>query len=456
MDSSSLGFAVKSLAGMMIGTSAVSQLHDRSASSHIRSLVGMSDLDSNAWRRSDHILTSLRNHMGSRGYQPIDTPLLEETELFVRKSGGDLAGRLYNFTDPGGTSVSLRPEFTSSVIRHYIDNEESLSLPLRWQYSGPVFRYSPAEQGSYRQFTQSGAELVGATSEEADIEIISLAVSGLQEIGLDGFRLRLGHLGALHSLLDEFGLSEPAKLFIISNMNSLKEGESDVAGLMAHAGEVGLLSGSVDLGMGLETALESMSAEAAEEFILGVLKESMPEPLGRRTTDQIISRLLSKVRQANCPDAFERALNFVRTLSGLCGEPQATLQAARDAADEYGVDAAPLDELGALLERAPSIGIGESGISESRVTLDMGMARGISYYTGVIFELMAGDDGAAALGGGGQYDGLVQALGGSEGVPAMGFAYNVNALLIALQDSSISSNRASIRAQGNGVQTNGV
>ncbi|CAI7992023.1 Histidine--tRNA ligase [Geodia barretti] len=374
--------------------------------------------------------------MGSRGYQPIDTPLLEETELFVRKSGGDLAGRLYNFTDPGGTSVSLRPEFTSSVIRHYIDNEESLSLPLRWQYSGPVFRYSPAEQGSYRQFTQSGAELVGATSEDADIEIISLAVSGLHEIGLDGFRLRLGHLGVLHSLLDEF----------VS-----KEGKSDVAGLMERAGEVGLLSGSVDLGIGLETALESMSTEAAEEFVLGVLKESMPEPVGRRTTDQIVARLLSKVRQANCPDAFERALNFVRTLSGLCGEPQATLQAARAAADESGVDAAPLDEIGALLERAHSIDIG-CGISESRVSLDMGMARGISYYTGVIFELVAGDDGTAALGGGGRYDGLVQALGGSEGVPAMGFAYNVNELLDALLDSGISS----IRAQGNGVQTNGV
>ena len=80
------------------------------------------------------------------------------------------------------------------------------------------------------------------------------------------------------------------------------------------------------------------------------------------------------------------------------------------------------------------------------------MARGISYYTGVIFELTAGDDGTAALGGGGRYDGLVQALGGSEGVPAMGFAYNVNELLDALLDSGISS----IRAQGNGVQTNGV
>ena len=447
MDSNSRGFGVKSLPRKTVGTSDVSQLHERSVSRQIRSLVGMNDLDSLAWRRSDHILTSLRGHMGSHGYQPIDTPLLEETELFVRKSGGDLAGRLYNFTDPGGTSVSLRPEFTSSVIRHYIDIEESLSLPVRWQYSGPVFRYSPAEQGSYRQFTQSGAELVGATSREADIEIISLAVSGLHEIGLDEFELRLGHLGVLHGLLDEFGLSEPAKLFIISNINSLKEGETDVAGLMEHAGEVGLLSGRVDLGMGLETALESMSVEAAEEFVLGVLKESMPEPVGRRTTDQIVARLLSKVRQANCPDAFKRALNFVRTLSGLYGEPQATLQAAREVADECEVAAAPLDELGALLERATAI-----DISESRITLDMGMARGISYYTGVIFELVASDDNAAALGGGGRYDGLVQALGGSEGVPAMGFAYNVNALLQALQDSSVSS----FGAQGNGVHTNGV
>ena len=98
---------------------------------------------------------------------------------------------------------------------------------------------------------------------------------------------------------------------------------------------------------------------------------------------------------------------------GLCGEPLATLEAARAAADECGVDTAPLDKLGALLERAHSIDI-VGGISESRVTLDMGMARGISYYTGVIFELVAGDDDAAALGGGGRYDGLVQALGGSE------------------------------------------
>ena len=403
----------------------MSQLNERTASRQIRSLVGMGDLDSQAWQRSDNVLDRLRFHLGSQDYQPIDTPLLEETELFVRKSGGALAGRLYNFTDPGGTPVSLRPEFTASVIRHFIENEAALNLPVRWQYSGPVFRYTPAENGSYRQFTQCGAELVGASGFDADIEIIALAVSGLQQLGMNQFRLRIGHLGVLHGLLDSFGLSEPAKLFIIGNMNAMAGNDADVEGLMKHAGEVGLLSGSVDLGFGLETALESMSTEAAEEFIQGVLKESMPEPLGRRTTDQIIARLLSKVREANAPQAFECALQLASTYSKLAGEVQATMATARLAAADRGVDGAPLDELEALLERIPEI-----GVEESMVTLDMGMARGISYYTGVVFEIVQ-DDGAA-LGGGGRYDDLVQALGGSKPVPAMGFAYNVSSLLDVL------------------------
>ena len=418
----------------------MNEVRERSVSRQIRGLVGMGDLDSKAWKRSDDVLVSLRSHLGARGYQPIDTPLLEETELFVRKAGGDLAGRLYNFTDPGGTPVSLRPEFTSSVIRHFVDNEATLTLPVRWQYSGPVFRYAPAEQASYRQFTQSGAELVGAGGDDADVEIVSLAVSGLQRLGIDSFRLRIGHLGVLHSLLDAFGLSEPAKLFIIGNMSALGEGVVDVDGLMKHAGEVGLLSGSVNLGLGLESALESMSTESAEEFIHGVLRESMPEPMGRRTTDHIIARLLSKVRQANCPQEFERALRLASRFSGMNGEPNTTLQSARQAAANSGVDATPLDCLESLLER-----VSDMGIAESRVDLDMGMARGISYYTGLIFELV-GDDGAA-LGGGGRYDDLVQALGGSDGVPAMGFAYNVNTLLDVLQ----SGTEAAIGVGANGA-----
>ena len=65
----------------------------------------------------------LRGRLSSYGYQIIDTPMLERTELFLRKSGGELATRMYTFTDPGGNRVSLRPEFTPSIIRYYLERD---------------------------------------------------------------------------------------------------------------------------------------------------------------------------------------------------------------------------------------------------------------------------------------------------------------------------------------------
>ena len=248
---------------------------------------------------------------------------------------------------------------------------------------------------------------------------------------MDGFGLRIGHLGVLRSLLDGFGLSEPAKHFVMGNMGSLRRGDADAVALMRHAREVGLLRGGIDLG--LEATLESMSAEEAEDVILGALKESMPAPVGRRTTDDIIARLLRKLRSADEPAAFEGALALADRLARLCGKPDDALRQARAAASECGVSAAPLAELESLLALLP-----QAGVADRQVTVDTGMARGIYYYTGVIFELTpgAGTGGArnvgSALGGGGRYDGLVQALGGRGCVPAMGFAYNVNALLDAL------------------------
>ncbi len=412
----------------------MSEPNSRASCRRIQALAGMTDLHPQAYERSEVALARLRTHLGAQGYRPIDTPLLEDTELFVRKAGGELAGRLYNFTDPGGNAVSLRPEFTSSVIRYFIDNHDAMTLPVRWQYAGPVFRYEPAKPGAYRQFTQAGAELVGAAGVDADAEIISLAASGLRQLGIQGAQLRIGHLGVMHSLLDNFGLSDPAKLFVISNMHALKRGTSNVETLMTHARDVGLLRPGIDLD-GFETTLENMSAEAAEDFILEVLKESMPTPVGRRSVDDIIARLLRKVRCADSPESFERALRFAERLSKLAGEPQATLRLARNAAAESGIDAAPLGELDALLAL-----LSDNDIPESQTTLDMRMARGFSYYTGVIFDLVSSDgthDSEEALGGGGRYDGLVQALGGDECVPAMGFAYNVNVLLDVLDSGAV-------------------
>ena len=403
----------------------------------IHRLPGMRDVTAHTYERMSQAMGELRTHFGSSGYEVIETPLLEETELFVRKSGGELTNRLYTFTDPGGHRVSLRPEFTSSVIRRFIQEQNSLSVPVRWQYGGPVFRYEGVEGETYRQFTQVGAELVGAAEVEADAEIIYLAWSGLQEVGLRDCRLRIGHLGLLHSLLSAHNLSEPAKLFIISNVQDLKRGRTNVSALRQRAEDVGLLRVGFDQSIG--TALDGISLEAAQEFIQSALKDSMPAPVGQRTTEQIVARLLRKVRIADDPDVFEEALTLISLLAQLEGPPQFVLDEARSVALERGMKSGSFDELDKLVNALASRGVSEDGIA-----LDLGLAMGIAYYTGVVFELHSLPTKRASLGGGGRYDSLVKALGGEEDVPALGFAYNMDEVLGALEDVNATRSEASV------------
>ena len=167
----------------------------------------MPDVAGRDYRARADAVATLVAFLTEAGYRPVDPPLLEETELFVRKSGGELTSGLYTFNEPGGRRVSLRPEFTSSVIRHFIDSVGPQGTPYRCQYSGPVFRYEAGEESDLRQFSQVGAELGGDGTPEADAEVMALAWTGLKRIGLGGHRLRIGHLGSIHGILDGYRLS---------------------------------------------------------------------------------------------------------------------------------------------------------------------------------------------------------------------------------------------------------
>lgn len=386
----------------------------------------MRDLTGRDWERLRRITEALEAFLAERGYSVIETPLLEETELFVRKSGGELTSRLYTFTDPGGHRVSLRPEFTSSVIRHFIQERGSLAPPIRWQYNGPVFRYEPSVNGNngdggLRQFIQAGAEVVGAAGVEADADMLALAWSCARRAGLSECSLRVGHIGVLQDLLGGYRLSETAKVFIIGHVSDLKGGNTDAASLMGRARSVGLLRG--DFETHARTTLENLENEAAHEFMQGFLTESMTALVGRRTPEQIVSRLLRKARDADDPSRFERALRLVAELARLDGPAEAVLAEARRVVAEHGLKTNPFDKIERLFEA-----LERRKLASEHVTLDLGYARGISYYTGVIFEVMhpaAGGSKMVSLGGGGRYDGLVKALGGDEDVPALGFAYYV-------------------------------
>ena len=187
----------------------------------IKLLRGMRDSTGTNLLRAIEVQQAAMHYLNDAGYSPVETPLLEESELFVRKSGGELASRLYTFTDPGGHEVGLRPEFTPSIIRYFVNESTNMDLPARLQYAGPVFRYEPGNENLSRQQTQVGAELVGGSGVEFDKEIVVLAFKGLSQLGLD-VQIRLGNLGVVQSVLSKYQLSEAVNLFIISNLPELK------------------------------------------------------------------------------------------------------------------------------------------------------------------------------------------------------------------------------------------
>jgi histidyl-tRNA synthetase len=132
-------------------------------------------------------------------YQEIRTPILEETTLFARGVGAetDIVGKeMYTFDDRGGTSVTLRPEVTASVMRAYIEHRlDQLPGVKKLYYSGQVFRRERPQKGRYRQFYQIGAEAIGSESPVLDAEVIELSAELLSRAGISGFQLLINSVG---------------------------------------------------------------------------------------------------------------------------------------------------------------------------------------------------------------------------------------------------------------------
>ena len=383
----------------------------------------MQDLSQESWRHKRELQDRLLDFIGSYGYRCLETPILEPTELFLRKSGGELASRMYSFTDAGSNSVSLRPEFTAQIMRHYLEHSAEMQLPLRWQYSGPVFRYDPSQIDGTGQFTQVGAELLGSATILADVELLGLAAGVPAHVGITGSRLELADLDVLHSLLDSVGLSERATSFIIESVPMLRQGRQAVPAAMEQAKRLSLtgLSDTEDNHLG--QAVKELEDEQARRVLRGLLQWSASGQLGQRGPEEVVDRLLRKVRGTDDESSLRRGLEVASDLAAVRGEPGAAMEEVRAVLRESRADTTPWDRLGEVLDLL----LMEHGMAGT-VALDFGLVRGLAYYNGVIFEI-SHPQWASGLGGGGRYDGLARALGSPEPVPALGFAFNLEALL---------------------------
>jgi histidyl-tRNA synthetase len=132
-------------------------------------------------------------------YHEIRTPVLEETQLFARGVGQEtdiVTKEMYTFEDRDGTSLTLRPENTASVIRAYIEHRlDQRPGVQKLYYMGPMFRRERPQKGRYRQFYQIGAEAIGSESPMVDAEVIEMVVRILRRAGLDGFQVLVNSVG---------------------------------------------------------------------------------------------------------------------------------------------------------------------------------------------------------------------------------------------------------------------
>lgn len=148
----------------------------------------------------ENVVETLKDIVKFYGYNPIHTPLYEQTELFARTSGesSDIVTKeMFTFTDKGGRNITLRPEITAGTIRAIVNNKlyATKDLPLKYYYYGPVFRYERPSKGRYRQFNQFGVECVGVNSYLSDVETISLGFNALQTLGFENIVLKINTLG---------------------------------------------------------------------------------------------------------------------------------------------------------------------------------------------------------------------------------------------------------------------
>ena len=165
----------------------------------IKAVKGTRDIlppSSAVWNQVDAIA---REVFRIYNYQEIRTPILEETALFARGVGQEtdiVSKEMYTFEDRDGSSLTLRPEATASVMRAYIEHRLDQKPGLqKLYYIGPMFRRERPQKGRYRQFYQIGAEAIGSESPSVDAEVIEMVIDLLRRAGLEGFQLLINSVG---------------------------------------------------------------------------------------------------------------------------------------------------------------------------------------------------------------------------------------------------------------------
>ena len=382
----------------------------------VERLRGMYDVLPDIYLHQHEVIHQLQAFLTLAGYSPVDTPILERGDLYLASFGQELWQNLYTFR-LHQRDLCLRPEYTASICRLLLDHYQQAPLPLRFQYAGPVFRYEAPGRGRYRQHTQLGIELFGGNGIAPDAEILQLACEALHTLGISTYRLELGHIGVASRFISSLQLDEQAARLLLSLMEQISRSEE---GEQLARERIESLYPSENDALARFTNGESANTAFLAQLLSGI------SVFDAQTANrqEIIERFLWKLGRNEQRQQMMRALEFLRELHGISGSPPGAFEALRDLLARYKLDDGPVLELERLLAL-----LEQSNVPSSQILLNLALGRGVSYYTGLVFEIHALDGYDTQLCGGGRYDSLMRAVGSSRDMKACGFAFGIERLL---------------------------
>ena len=352
-----------------------------------QTLPGFREFYPDALARRNHIFRVWRHTAHSFGFSEYDAPVLEPLDLYKTKSGDEIESQLFTFTDKGGREVALRPEMTPTVCRLVGDKAPSLKRPIKWFSIAEFYRYERMQKGRGRCFFQFNADIFGEPGIEAETELIPLLIQCLRAFGLteQDFYIRLSDRDIWFYYLQCLGLDETRSRAILAAVDKYEKTGDDA--FKPYAAQFGSpLHPSIKakvLAFLKITSLEALETALAEEFSIA---DNSPE--------------------THTPPCDGNAISPTPPPPPQAPNPKSQIQNSI---------ASRLADWKKLLANLAAMGL------QKFISVDLGVVRGLAYYTGFVFEAFDRKGELRALAGGGRYDNLVGKLGYAE-MPAVGFA----------------------------------
>lgn len=197
----------------------------RMADKRFQSLPGFRDFTPRDCAIRNYLFSVWRDVAHRYGFTEYEAPIVESTELYLKKSGGELTTQLFRFEDQGGRDITLRPELTASLARIVGANQRDFPKPLKWFEIGPCFRYEKPQKGRGREFIQFNADILGESSASADAELIALAIDTMLSLGFQqgDFVIRASDRESWLGFCTEHNITDTAAFLpIIDRLEKLK------------------------------------------------------------------------------------------------------------------------------------------------------------------------------------------------------------------------------------------